>query len=438
MKSTRVVIMGAGGRDFHNFNTYFKDNREYEVVCFTATQIPNIENRTFPAELAGALYPKGIPIVPEQKLPSILKEQDIDEVVFAYSDVSHEYVMHAASVALAAGCDFRIIGPKRSTIRGKIPVVAILAVRTGAGKSPVTRKVASLLRDMGKRVVVVRHPMPYGDLARQNVQRFEKIEDLDLHDCTIEEREEYEPHIENGIVLFAGVDYAQILKAAEAEADVVVWDGGNNDMSFYEPSLTIVVVDPLRPDHGLRYHPGETNLRCADVIIINKEDSATPEAIEAVKKSVRTVNPGAEIIDANSPILVDRPELIKGKRALAIDDGPTLTHGGMSFGAGVVAARRYGAKELIDPRPFAVGDIKSAFEHYPHIGAVLPAIGYGDKQVKELEATIKACNPEVVIIATPTDLRRIVSFEKPTVRVRYELEEIGTPRLAKILTRAVK
>ena len=438
MKPTRVVIMGAGGRDFHNFNMYFKDNKDYEIVCFTATQIPNIENRPFPPELAGNLYPKGIPIYPEEKLPSILKEQDIDEVVFAYSDVSHEYVMHAASVALAAGCDFRLIGPKRSTIEGKVPVIAVLAVRTGAGKSPVTRKVSKLLRDMGKRVVVVRHPMPYGDLRRQRLQRFEKIEDLDLHDCTIEEREEYEPHIENGVVLFAGVDYAQILKAAEAEADVVVWDGGNNDMSFYKPSLTIVVVDALRPDHGLRYYPGETNLLCADVIIINKEDSATPETVETVKKTIRSVNPRAEIIDANSPILVDRPELIKGKRVLAIDDGPTLTHGGMSFGAGVVAAKKYGAREIIDPRPCAVGDIRGTFQHYPHIGSVLPAIGYGDKQVKDLEATIKACDPELVIIATPTDLRRIVAFEKPTVRVRYELEEIGTPKLEKILARVVK
>jgi len=438
MKPTRVVIMGAGGRDFHNFNMYFKDNKEYEVVCFTATQIPNIENRTYPAELAGALYPEGIPILPEGKLPSILKDQDIDEVVFAYSDVSHEYVMHAASVALAAGCDFRLIGSKRSMIEGRVPVVAVLAVRTGSGKSPATRRVTKLLRDMGKRVVVVRHPMPYGDLARQNIQRFEKIEDLDLHDCTIEEREEYEPHIENGVVLFAGVDYARILKAAEAEADVVVWDGGNNDMSFYKPSLTIVVVDALRPDHGLRYYPGETNLLCADVIIINKEDSASPETIETIKKMITSINPGAEIIDANSPILVDHPELIKGKRVLAIDDGPTLTHGGMSFGAGVVAAKKYGAKELIDPRPCAVGDLKGTFLRYPHMGSVLPAMGYGEKQVRDLEATIKACNPEVVIIATPTDLRRILNLDKPAVRVRYELEEIGTPKLASILARVVK
>jgi predicted GTPase len=430
--------MGAGGRDFHNFNMYFKDNKEYEVVCFTATQIPNIENRTYPAELAGALYPEGIPILPEGKLPSILKDQDIDEVVFAYSDVSHEYVMHAASVALAAGCDFRLIGSKRSMIEGRVPVVAVLAVRTGSGKSPATRRVTKLLRDMGKRVVVVRHPMPYGDLARQNIQRFEKIEDLDLHDCTIEEREEYEPHIENGVVLFAGVDYARILKAAEAEADVVVWDGGNNDMSFYKPSLTIVVVDALRPDHGLRYYPGETNLLCADVIIINKEDSASPETIETIKKMITSINPGAEIIDANSPILVDHPELIKGKRVLAIDDGPTLTHGGMSFGAGVVAAKKYGAKELIDPRPCAVGDLKGTFLRYPHMGSVLPAMGYGEKQVRDLEATIKACNPEVVIIATPTDLRRILNLDKPAVRVRYELEEIGTPKLASILARVVK
>jgi len=438
MKPTRVVIMGAGGRDFHNFNMCFKGNENYEVVCFTATQIPNIENRVYPPDLAGNLYPKGIQIYPQEKLLSILKEQNIDEVVFAYSDVSHEYVMHAASLVLAAGCDFRLIGPKRSMIEGKIPVIAVLAVRTGSGKSPATRKVTQLLRKAGQRVVVVRHPMPYGDLGRQKVQRFEKIEDLDLHNCTIEEREEYEPHIENGVVLFAGVDYAEILKAAEAEADVLVWDGGNNDMSFYKPSLTIVVVDALRPDHGLRYYPGETNLLTADVIIINKEDSAAPETIETVKKMVRSVNPTAEIIDANSPILADRPELIKDRRVLAIDDGPTLTHGGMSFGAGVVAAKKYGARELIDPRPCAVGDIKGTFERFTHIGSSLPAMGYGAKQVKDLEATIRRCDPEVVIIATPTDLRRIMAFERPTVRVRYELEEVGTPKLAKILARVVK
>ncbi|MFH0778983.1 MAG: cyclic 2,3-diphosphoglycerate synthase [Candidatus Eisenbacteria bacterium] len=434
MKRSRVVIMGAGGRDFHNFNMYFKDNRDYEVVCFTATQIPNIEDRTFPAELAGELYPKGIPIHAEEALPSILKKEDVDEVVFAYSDVSHEHVMHAASLVLAAGCDFRIIGPKRSMITGKVPIVAVLAVRTGAGKSPATRRVAKILLDLTKRVVVVRHPMPYGDLGKQNIQRFEKMSDLDLHDCTIEEREEYEPHIENGVVLYAGIDYAQILSAAEKEADVVVWDGGNNDMSFFKPSLTIVIVDPLRPEHGNQYHPGETNLRSADVVIVNKQDSAKPEDIERAKKIVKELNPNAQVIDAASPISVDKPELIKGKRVLVIEDGPTITHGGMSFGAGVVAAKKYGAAEMIDPRPFAVGDIKDAYANYPHMGAVLPALGYGSKQVRELEASIKACNAEAVIIATPTDLRRILKVDRPTVRVRYELEEIGTRKLEKILS----
>jgi predicted GTPase len=435
MRRRKIVILGAGGRDFHNFNTCFRDNGDYEVVCFTATQIPHIENRTFPPELAGKLYPKGIPIVPEEDLPNILKENEIDEAVFAYSDVSHEYVMHMASLVLAAGPDFRLIGSKASTIKGKVPIVAILAVRTGAGKSPVTRKITKILRDNKKRVVVVRHPMPYGDLNKQKVQRFEKMEDLVLHECTIEEREEYEPHLENGMVLYAGVDYEQILRAAETEADVVVWDGGNNDMSFFAPSLTIVVADALRPDHGLKYHPGEANLRAADVVIVNKQDSATPESIKAAREIVKSLNPRAEIIDAASPITVDKPELIKQKRVLVIEDGPTLTHGGMTFGAGVVAARKFGAKELIDPRPFAVGEIKESFQKYPGVENLLPALGYGDRQVSELETTIRNCNPDVVVIATPADLRRIIKVDKPVARVRYELEELGTPRLEKILLR---
>ncbi len=435
MKRTKVVIMGAGGRDFHNFNMYFRDNKDYEVVCFTATQIPNIENRAFPAELAGELYPNGIPIHAEEELPGIIEEHDVDEVVFSYSDVSHEYVMHKASVVLACGSDFWLMGPKRSMIAGKVPVITVLAVRTGSGKSPATRKITKLLRKMKKRVVVVRHPMPYGDLEKQAVQRFEKLEDLDLHKCTIEEREEYEPHIENGAVVFAGVEYTQILRAAEKEADVVIWDGGNNDMSFFKPSLTIVVADPLRPGHGLKYHPGEANLRTADVVIVNKQDSAEAKDIEAVKEAIKSVNPAAQIVDAISPITVDKPDLIKGKRVLVIEDGPTLTHGGMRFGAGVVAAKKYGARELINPRPHAVGEIKDTFEDYPHIDAVLPAIGYGEAQIKDLEATIKACGADVVIIATPSDLRRMMEIEIPTVRVRYELEEKGPEKLEKILSR---
>ncbi|MBN1504837.1 MAG: GTPase [Candidatus Eisenbacteria bacterium] len=435
MKRRRIVILGAGGRDFHNFNVCFRDNNEYEVVCFTATQIPHIENRTYPAEIAGKLYPRGIPILPEQELPRILRSGDLDEVVFAYSDVSHEHVMHVASAVLAAGCDFRIIGPGATMIKGKVPIVAILAVRTGAGKSPATRKVTKLLRDSGKKVVIIRHPMPYGDLKKQTVQRFEKMEDLVLHDCTVEEREEYEPHLENGMILFAGVDYEQILRAAEKEADVVVWDGGNNDMPFYAPDLSIVVADALRPDHGIKYHPGETNVRAADVVIVNKEDTATPESVKAVKDTVKLLNPNAEVIDAASPISVDKPELIKDKRVLVIEDGPTLTHGGMTFGAGVVAARKYGAKELIDPRPFAVGEIKESYVKYPAVGHLLPALGYGAKQVSELEATIRACDPEVVLIATPADLRRIIKVDKPVVRIRYELEELGPPKLERILSR---
>ncbi|KPJ61452.1 MAG: GTPase [Latescibacteria bacterium DG_63] len=434
MKRTRVVIMGAGGRDFHNFNMYFRDNKNYEVVCFTATQIPNIEKRVFPPELAGELYPDGIPIYTEEDLPSILTEREIDEVVFAYSDISHEHVMHAASVALAAGCDFRLLGPKRTMIEGKVPIIAVVAVRTGSGKSPATRKITKLLRKMKKKVVVVRHPMPYGDLEKQAVQRFEKLEDLDLHKCTIEEREEYEPHIENGAVVFAGVEYTQILRAAEKEADVVIWDGGNNDMSFFKPSLTIVIADPLRPGHSIKYHPGEANLRSADVVIVNKQDSAKPDDIQAVKQTIRSANSAAEIIDAISPITVDKPELIKGKRVLVIEDGPTLTHGGMRYGAGVVAAKKYGAKELVNARPHAVGEIKDVFENYPHIETVLPAIGYGDNQIRDLEATIKACEADVVIIATPSDLRRLMSIETPTVMVSYELEETGPPKLEKILS----
>jgi predicted GTPase len=433
MKRTKVVIMGAGGRDFHNFNMYFRDNESYEVVCFTATQIPNIENRAFPPELSGKLYPNGIPIYAEEDMPSLLKTHDVDEVVFAYSDVSHEYVMHAASVALAAGCDFTLMGPKSSMIEGRVPIIAILAVRTGSGKSPTTRKVTKLLREMKKKVVVVRHPMPYGDLKKQAVQRFETLADLDRHECTIEEREEYEPHIENGAVVFAGVEYEQILRTAEKEADVVLWDGGNNDMSFFKPSLTIVVTDPLRPGHGFKYHPGEANLRSADVVIVNKQDSAKPEDIEAVKNTIRKVNATAEIVDGVSPITVDKPELIKGKRVLVIEDGPTLTHGGMSYGAGVVAARKYGAGELIDPRPCAVGEIKDTFENYPHVEAVLPAIGYGESQIRDLEGTIRACAADVVVIATPSDLRRMMKIDAQTVMVSYEFEEKGPPKLGKIL-----
>lgn len=425
--------MGAAGRDFHNFNVYYRNNPKYEVVAFTATQIPGIEKRAYPPELAGPDYPNGIPIYPEEDLPELIKKHGVNEVVFSYSDVSHEYVMHKASIALANGADFRLMGPFATMLKAKVPVVSICAVRTGSGKSQTSRRVTKILREKGFRVVVVRHPMPYGDLAKQVCQRFASHEDLDKHECTIEEREEYEPHINNGVIVYAGVDYEKILREAEKEADIIVWDGGNNDMPFYKPDLHIVVADPHRPGHEVAYHPGETNLRMADVVVINKVDTADPMNVATVRKNVKRLNPEAIIIEAASPITVDKPELIKGKRVLVVEDGPTLTHGNMPYGAGTIAAERLGATEIVDPRPYAVGSIVKKFEEYPHLGAVLPAIGYGKEQIKELEETINKTPCDVVLIGTPIDLRHVLQLNKPAARAKYELQEIGTPTLEDIL-----
>lgn len=429
----RVIIMGAAGRDFHNFNTVFRDNPLYEVVAFTATQIPDIEGRTYPPELAGSLYPKGIPIYPEEELDRLIAEHDVDQVVFAYSDVSHEYVMHKASQALAAGADFRLIGGKHTMLRSSKPVVAVCAVRTGCGKSQTTRRVCEVLRSLGKRVVVVRHPMPYGDLAAQAVQRFASFEDLDRHNCTIEEREEYEPHLARGVVVYAGIDYEAILRQAEAEADVVVWDGGNNDLPFFKPDLHIVVVDPHRPTHGATYHPGEANLRLADVVVINKVDTADLQNIATARDLVYATNPRAIVVEAASPIFVEDPMAIRGKDVLVIEDGPTLTHGEMSYGAGIVAARRFGAAHIVDPRPWAVRSIAETFQKYPNTGPLLPAMGYGKQQIEDLSETINNVPCDLVLVATPIDLARVATIHRPTQRVRYELQEIGQPTLADIL-----
>ncbi len=428
-----VIIMGAAGRDFHNFNVYFRDNPAYQVVAFTATQIPNIEGRLYPGLLAGSLYPQGIPIYPESEMPRLVAEHQANQVVFAYSDVSHETVMDKASLVLASGADFRMLGPRATMLESSKPVVAVCAVRTGSGKSQTTRAVAGILKAMGKRVVVVRHPMPYGDLTQQVVQRFAEYEDLELNHTTIEEREEYEPHLTRGTVVYAGVDYEKILRRAEGEADIVLWDGGNNDFPFFKPNLLIVVADPHRPGHELTYYPGETNLRMADVVIINKIDTASAENINRVRTSIRTVNPKATVIEAASPIFVDDPGAIRGHRVLVVEDGPTLTHGEMAYGAGVVAAHKYGASEIIDPRPYAVGSIKATFEKYPSTGPVLPAMGYTQEQQKELEDTINRTPADLVLIATPIDLRRIINIKQPTDRVRYELQEIGQPTLTDVL-----
>lgn len=432
-RSRRVVIMGAAGRDFHNFNVKYRNDPVYKVVCFTAAQIPDIEGRTYPPELAGELYPEGIPILPESDLPEIIEKYDVDEVVFAYSDVSHEYVMHRASTALAFGCDFVLLGPKSTMLRSSKPVIAVGAVRTGAGKSQTTRRVCSILKDLGFRVSVVRHPMPYGDLRKQACQRFETYADLDRYECTIEEREEYEPHIDRKCIVWAGVDYELILRSLEPESDVVVWDGGNNDFPFYRPDLFIVVADPHRPGHETTYHPGETNMLMADVVIVNKVDTADPADVEAVRKTIGTANPRAHIIEAASPIQASDPDAIRGKRVLVIEDGPTLTHGGMPYGAGVIAAKRAGAAELIDPRPFAVGSIRDVYRRYDHIGSLLPAMGYGQHQIRELEETINASGCDVVVSATPIDITRVARIEKPVVRVRYELEERTQPGLREII-----
>jgi predicted GTPase len=430
----RVVIAGAAGRDFHNFNVVYRNRTDAEVVAFTATQIPNIDGRVYPRELAGGHYPDGIPILPESELETIVREHAIDEVVFSYSDVTHDHVMHVASRALAAGASFRLLSPRETMLASGRPVVAVCAVRTGSGKSQTTRHVAGLLRAAGKRVAVLRHPMPYGDLSRQAVQRFARYEDLDAAECTIEEREEYEPHLAEGNIVFAGIDYEAILRQAESEADVILWDGGNNDTPFIRPSLHVVVVDPHRPGHELRYHPGETNLRMADVCVVNKVDTATAEGVDAVVESVRQHNPRAAIVLAASPIEVEENgERVAGKRVLAVEDGPTLTHGEMPYGAAVLAAREQGAAEIVDPRPFAVGSIARVYEEWPHMGPVLPAMGYGRAQMEELRETIARSDADLVLIGTPIDLRRVIEFDKPALRVSYRLQELGEPSLRELL-----
>jgi predicted GTPase len=429
----RVLIMGAAGRDFHNFNVVFRDDPETEVVAFTATQIPYIDDRTYPAELAGSRYPTGIPIHEEEELTRLVGDLDVDEVVFAYSDVSHEYVMHKASEALAAGASFTLLGPKATMLQPRIPTVAVTAVRTGVGKSQTTRAVAATLKEAGKKVVAVRHPMPYGDLTAQRVQRFAELEDLDRHHCTIEEREEYEPHIATGTVIYAGVDYAAILEEAQAEGDVLLWDGGNNDLPFYVPTVHLALVDPLRAGHEIRYHPGEANLRRADVIVINKMDSASAEQVAALEATIADTNPSATVVKANSKVTVDDPDAISGRRVLVVEDGPTLTHGEMKIGAGVVAAERSGAAEIVDPRPWAIGSIAETFEKYD-VGAVLPAMGYSHGQLDEMAKIIDASDADLVVIGTPIDLRQVVEIHKPAVRVRYDLDVLpDSPGLAGVL-----
>ncbi len=429
----RTLIMGAAGRDFHNFNVYFRDNDKYQVVAFTATQIPNIEGRRYPAELAGKLYPAGIPIFPESDLVQLIKEHKVEQVIFAYSDVSHENVMHKASLVLATGADFRLMGTDATQVKSTKPVVSVCAVRTGAGKSQTTRRVSLILREMGYKVAAIRHPMPYGDLVKQKVQRFATYADLDKHECTIEEREEYEPHLDNGIIVYAGVDYEAILRQAEQEVDIVLWDGGNNDFSFYKSDLAIVVADPHRPGHENHYHPGETNVRNADVFVINKVDTANPDNVMKVRDTLHALNPNAVVIEGASPLTVANPEAIRGKRVLVIEDGPTLTHGEMAYGAGWVAARRFGAAEIVDPRPYAVGSIITTYEKYPSTGPILPAMGYGEEQMRDLEATIANADVDLVISATPIDLTRIIKITKPMQRVGYDLQEIGSPTLKEIL-----
>jgi len=430
--------MGAAGRDFHNFNTVFRGRTDVKVVCFTAAQIPDIDDRRYPAELAGPGYPDGIPIYSEDEVADLIFHEGIDIVAFSYSDVSYQTLMNKAALVQAAGADFMLIGPKRTMIKAAKPVIAITAVRTGCGKSQTTRRVAEMLTDAGRKVVVIRHPMPYGDLVKQKVQRFAELSDLKTHDCTIEEMEEYEPHIVRGNIVYAGVDYEAIVREAEKEADVILWDGGNNDFSFYQHDYLITVVDPLRPGHEVSYYPGEVNLRRADAVVINKIESADAEDINEVRENIRRCNPRAMVIDAASPVSVDKPELIKGARVLVVEDGPTLTHGEMTFGAGVVAANKFSAAELVDPRPFLVGKLSDTFEKYPYIGEILPAMGYGEEQVSDLEKTIAACDAEVVVIGTPIDLRRVIKIDKLTVRVTYDLQEIGRPNLEDALAGFLK
>ena len=438
MKPIKTLIMGAAGRDFHNFNVVYRQNNLYEVVAFTATQIPDIEGRNYPSELSGDLYPNGIPIHDESKLVDLIAEHDVEEVVFSYSDITHEYVMHKASQVLAVGAHFKLLGGEQTMIQSSKPVISVCAVRTGCGKSQTTRKVAEILKAAGKQVAVIRHPMPYGDLAKQGVQRFTTLEDLEKHDCTIEEMEEYEPHIIRGTVVFSGADYEAIIREAEKEADVILWDGGNNDMPFYKPDLAIVVTDPHRPGHELAYYPGETNLIMADAVVINKVDTADQKGVDTVRKNIQNVNSDAVIIECASPITVENSDLIAGKKVLVVEDGPTLTHGEMKIGAGMVAAEKFGAAETVDPRPYLVGKLLETFDHYPDIGLLLPAMGYGDEQVKDLESTINNTECDVVIIGTPIDLRRLIDIKQPSVRVTYDLEETGSPSMADILQPFIK
>jgi predicted GTPase len=431
----KVIIMGAAGRDFHNFNIYFRDNPRYHVICFTAAQIPDIEGRLYPPELSGSLYPQGIPIHPETELSRLIRENQVDLVALSYSDIPHLEVMHKASRVMAGGADFILIGATYTMLRAKKPVVAICAVRTGCGKSQTTRKVCEILRARGKKVVVVRHPMPYGDLLKQVVQRYSVFEDFERHHCTIEEREEYEPLVDQGIVVYAGVDYGKILQSAQEEADVIVWDGGNNDTPFYFPDVHIVVFDPYRPNHELLYYPGETNMLMADVAIINKVDTATPANVDQVRRNIEQYSPKAEILLAESPVTVSRPDQVKGRRVLVVEDGPTLTHGEMSFGAGAIAARHFGASELIDPRPYAVGTLRETFRHYAHIGPVLPAMGYNEHQIRDLEGSINQTPCDLVLFATPIHLPRILSLNKPTLRVRYDYKDHGEPTLEQALVK---
>jgi len=434
----KVLIMGAAGRDFHNFNVYFRNNKNYEVVAFTATQIPDIAGRKYPAELSGPLYPEGIPIYSEEELPNLIREKQIDQVILAYSDLPHQYVMDKASIVLANGADFRLMGPKSTMLKSNLPVVSICAVRTGCGKSQTTRKVTDILKKKGYKIAVIRHPMPYGDLREQIWQRYETYADLDRYNCTIEEREEYEPHLDRGNVLYAGVDYQEILKRAEKDVDMIVWDGGNNDLPFYKPDLHIVVTDPHRAGHEMTYYPGEANLRMADVVVMNKIDTADLDKINQLRENIHQLAPEAILIEAASPLTVDHPELIRGKRVLVVEDGPTLTHGEMKYGAGVVAAQKYGAKEIVDPRPYAIGTIKDTYTKYPGIGTLLPAMGYGKKQIQELENTINAVDCDIVIIGTPIDLSRIIKINKKSIRVKYELQEIGKPNLEEVLSQKIK
>ncbi len=441
MNKRKVIIIGAAGRDFHNFNTFYRDQEEYQVVAFTAAQIPDIDDRKYPAELAGKLYPEGIPIRAEEELPELITEFNVDDCVFSYSDVTYQKVMELSAIVQAAGANFILLGPKATMLKSTKPVIAVCATRTGCGKSQTSRKIIQILKAKGLKVVAVRHPMPYGNLNSQKVQRFAAVDDLIKYHCTIEEMEEYEPHIINGIVVYAGVDYEAILQEAEKDpngCDIILWDGGNNDFTFYKPDLLITVVDPHRPGNELTYYPGEVNLRMADVVIVNKTDTASPEGIQTVRKNIQKVNPTAQVINGTSPIRVDDPAVIKNKRVLVIEDGPTLTHGEMKIGAGTIAASKYGAIECIDPREHTVGKLAETFKTYPNIGKVLPAMGYGEQQIRDLEATIENTHCDAVIIGTPIDLKRIVKINKPSTRVYYELQEVGSPNLEEILTNFIQ